>query len=126
MESAFAGGLPGLGVFPARIGGVIEVQKQTLSAIEKAKPEEVVPDKGKQRDEEDVPVESEPGAACLSFVDHDLRAQSAVPVHVVDVAFDRGVGMVDQVVMKCLEVALEGDGLVDGPLRKPGSGGEVG
>ncbi|WP_312024173.1 hypothetical protein [Edaphobacter aggregans] len=43
-----------------------------------------------------------------------------------EVALEGGVGVVDQVGVQCLEVACEGDGLVDGPVGEAGGRGEVG
>src|SRR5690242_15297420 len=110
------GRLPGLCVLPAGVSGVVEMQKQPFPAIKKAKAEEIVPDKRKPRDDEDMPPESRAGVAGLSFVDGDLRTQRAVPVDVLDVAFDGGIGVVNQVVSKLSELAVEDDGLVNGPL----------
>jgi len=46
-----ARGLPGFGVLPAGVGGVVEVQQQALAAIEEAEAEDVVPDQRELRDE---------------------------------------------------------------------------
>ncbi len=56
-------GLPGLGVLPAGVGGVVEVQEEAFAAIEEAEAEEVVPDKRKGGDDEHVVVKDKPGFA---------------------------------------------------------------
>ncbi len=120
------GDAPGFGVLPADVGGVIEVHEQAFAAVEKAEAEEIVLDEGEARDDGDVPVEGDGGAAGFALGDEEAGAEGAVAVHVLYVALEVGVGVVDDVVVEGLELALEGDGLVDGALGEADSGGEVG
>ena len=38
-----AGAFPGLGVFPAGVDGLVEVQEQAFAAVQEASPDNVVP-----------------------------------------------------------------------------------
>ena len=58
--------------------------------------------------------------------DEEAGAEGAVAVHVLYVALEVGVGVMDDVVVEGFEPALEGDGLVDGALGEADGGGEVG
>ena len=102
------------------------MEQEAFAAVEKAEAEEVVPDKGGEGDHEDVVCEGDDRAAGLALGDEELGAKGAVTVHVLDVALERGVSVVDEVGVQCLEVAAEGDGLVDGAVGKAGRRGEVG
>ena len=46
VNLAFAGDLPGLGVLPAGVGGVVEVEEEALAAVEEAEAEEIVSEEG--------------------------------------------------------------------------------
>jgi hypothetical protein len=105
---------------------VIDVEEEALAAIEEAEAKDVVPDKGEGGYDEDVVVEAEPGAAGLSFGDDDLSAQGAIAIHVLDVALNGGVGVVDEIGVKGLEVAVEGNGLMNGTIGEAGWRSEVG
>lgn len=94
------------------------MQKQALAAIENTAAEKIVPDEGKTGNSDDVPVERYPGAARLSLLNHNLCAQGAIPVHVFDVAFDGGIGMMNEVVVQRIKLTIEGNGFVDGTLCK--------
>jgi hypothetical protein len=47
---AGAGQVPGFGVLPADVGGVVEVEQETFAAIEEAEAEDVVPEEGEDGD----------------------------------------------------------------------------
>ena len=102
-KSGFARGLPRLCVLPTGVGGMVEVEEESLTAVEEAEAEDVVVDEGEGGDDHDVVDEGEGGAAGLALGDDDLGAESAVAVHVLDVAFDGGVGVVDEVGVEGLE-----------------------
>ena len=119
-------GAPGLGVLPADVGGVIEVEQEALAAVEEAEAEDVVPEEGEGGDEEDVPVEREQIAAGALLGDQEAGAEGAVAVHVLEVALEGGVGVVDEVVIESFSASLEGDGFVYGTFGESGGGGEVG
>jgi hypothetical protein len=103
---------------------VIEVQQEAFAAVEEAEAEEVVPEEGEDGDEEDVPVEGEDGAADAVFGDEDLCAEGGVAVHVLEVTLEVGIGMVNEVVAEGVELALEGNGLVDGAFGEACGGGD--
>ena len=92
------------------------MQQQPLAAVEEAEPEDIVPHKGELRDEEDIADERGQRAADLAGGDQQLAAERAVAVHVLDVGFQRRIGVVDDVVVERGGFAVEGDGLVDGPI----------
>ena len=46
MKLAVAGGLPGFGVLPAGVGGVIEVKQEAFAAVEEAEAKEIVSEEG--------------------------------------------------------------------------------
>ncbi len=102
------------------------MEQEAFAAVEDAETEEVVPDEGREGDHEDVVCEGDDGAAGLALGDKELRAEGAVAVHVLEVALEGGVGVVDEVSMEGLEVAGEGDGLVDRAVGEAGGWGEVG
>ena len=102
------------------------MEQEALAAIEEAEAEDVVVEEGEGWDEENVVVEGEDGAAGFAFGDDDLGAERAVAVHVLDVAFDGGVGVVDEVGVEGLERAFEGNGLVDGAIGETGGRSKVG
>ncbi len=101
------------------------MEQEALAAIEKAKAKEVVPDEGGEGDHEGVVGEGNDGAAGFAFGDEEFRTEGAVAVHVLEVALEGGVSVVDEVGVECLQIAGEGDGLVDGPVGKAGRWGEV-
>jgi len=102
------------------------MEEESFAAIEEAEAEDVVAEEGEGGDDEDVVVEGEPGLAGFSLFDDGLRAKGAVAVHVLDVAFDGGVGVVDEVAVEGFEAAIERNGLVDGTVGEAGGRGEVG
>ena len=120
------GGAPGFGVLPTDVGRVVEMKQEAFAAVKEADAEDVVPDEGEDGDEGYVPDEGGEGAAGFSFGDKDLSAQGAVAVHVLEVALEGGVGVVDEIAFEGFELAGEGDGLVDGAVSEAGAGGEVG
>ena len=109
-------GLPGLGVLPAGVGRVVQVQQQPLATVQKSEPEDIVPHECELRNEENIADKRRPGAADLAGGDQQLAAQRAVPVHVLDVGFQRRIGVVDQVVVQRGGLAVERDRLVDRPI----------
>jgi hypothetical protein len=123
---AGADGLPGFGVLPAGVGGVIEVEQEAFATVEEAEAEEIVSEEGEGGADYDVVKEGQAGAASVAFVDDGLRAEGAVAVEAFDVTLDGGVGVVDDVVVEGFGDAVEGDGLVDGAVSEAGGGGEVG
>ena len=123
----FACCLPGFGVLPADVGGVVEVQQEAFAAVEEAEAEDVVPEEGEgggRRGRSSRRRATERLVRALG--DEEVGAEGAVAVHVLEVALEVGVGVVDDVVVEGLELAVEGDGLVDGTLGEAGGGGEVG
>src|ERR1700733_15387030 len=46
IVSAGAGGLPGFGVLPTGVGGVVEVKQEALAAVEEAEAKEIVSEEG--------------------------------------------------------------------------------
>ncbi len=119
-------GAPGLGVLPTDVGGVVEVEQETFAAVEEAEAEDVVPQEGEDGNEEDVPVKGQQVAAGALLGDEESRAKSAVAVHVLEVALEVGIGVMDEVVVEGVGAAVEGDGLVDGTFGESSGGGEVG
>ena len=105
---------------------MVEVQQQAFATVEKSEPEDVVPQERELRNDEDIADESRPGAAHLTRGNQQGAAERAVPVHVLDVGFQRRVGVVDQVVIERGAHAVEGDGLVDGAILELRRRGEVG
>src|ERR1700757_3031353 len=71
---------------------MVKVQQQSLAAIKKSKPEEIVVEEGKQRPQDDVD-ETEPNWA---LGDNHLRPERRVAVHVLDVVGQSGVRVVDE------------------------------
>ena len=102
------------------------MEQEAFAAVEEAEAEEEVPHEGELGNDTDVPEEGRPGAADRSFFYEDLSPQGAVAIHVFDVALDGGVGVVDEVVVERFELAIEGDGLVDGAVAEAGGRREVG
>src|ERR1035438_9018438 len=121
-----ARGLPRLRILPASVGCVVEVQQQAFATVEKSEPEDVVPQERELRNDEDIADESRPGAAHLTRGNQQGAAERAVPVHVLDVGFQRRVGVVDQIVIERGAHAVEGDGLVNRPVLEAGWVGKVG
>lgn len=70
--------------------------------------------------------ESETAVAGVAFVDDGLCTEGAVAVEAFNVALDGGVGVVDDVMLEGFGDAVEGDGLVDGPVGEAGGRSEVG
>ena len=60
----------------------------------------------------------------MALGEEQVGAEGAVAVHLLIVALEVGIGVVDNVVAEGVEFALEGDGLVDGALREAGGRGE--
>jgi len=87
----FASRFPGFGILPGDVNGMVEVQQQSLPAVEKAEAEEVVVDECGQRADDNVN-HAEPD---FTFRHDHLRGQGRVAVHVVYVIRERGVGVVD-------------------------------
>ena len=126
MALAVASGLPGFGVLPARVSGVIEVEQEAFAAVEEAEAEEIVSEEGESGADYHVVKEGEAGAAGVSFVDDGLRAEGAVAVEAFDVALYGGVGVVDDVMLESFGDAVQGNGLVNGAVGEAGGRSEVG
>ena len=94
---AFACDLPGLGVLPAGVSGVIEVQEESFAAVEEAEAKEVVSKEGEGWEKKDVVAEGKGRAARVPFVDDDLGAKGAVAIEALDVTFESGIGVVDDI-----------------------------
>jgi len=94
------------------------VEQQALATIEEAETEDVVPEKSQGRDDNDVAAEGQPVAAYSSSGDEELCAKGAVTVHVLDVGFEGGIGVVDEVGVEETNGASALDGLVDGSLAE--------
>jgi len=99
------------------------VEEQALAAIEEAETEEVVPKEGEHGDYDDVGAEGQPVAADSSFGDEKLCAEGAVAVHVIDVGFECGVAVVNELAFEGADGAAALDGLVDGALAEADGGG---
>ena len=104
---------------------MVEVQEQTLAAVEEAEAEEVVPLEAEQRDDDDAGEEGEGVGAGAALADEELRTEGAVAVHVLDVGGERGVGVVEDVGVEGGGGAGEADGFVDGAGFELGRGGQV-
>src|ERR1700761_1789246 len=124
--SAAASGLPGFGVLPARVSGVIEVEQKTFATVKEAQAKEIVLKEGNGGADYDVVKKGEAGAAGGAFVDDGLSAEDALAVEAFDVALDGGVGVVDDVMLEGFGDAVEGDGFVDGAVGEAGWRSEVG
>ena len=84
--------LPGLGVFPGNIDGVIHVKQKSFFAVQEAEPKNVVIDKGCERTQGQI----EGCESDWAFCDHHVGSQGRIAIHVFDVVGDCGIGMVDQ------------------------------
>jgi hypothetical protein len=102
------------------------VKQKAFPTVEKAKAKEVVLDEGESREKEDVVAEGEGGAAGLAFVDDDLGAKGAISIEALDVAFEGGIGVVDDIEVEGFDVAADGDRFVDGTIGEAGRWSEVG
>ena len=100
------------------------MQQQTFAAIQKAEAEDIVTEELEGGNDEDVPMEREPGAAGAMLLKQETCAKTAVPIHVLEIAFERGIGVVDEIEVKGFGGAIEADGLVDGTLFKGGGEGD--
>jgi len=121
----FAGELPGLGVLPTRVAGVVEVQKQAFAAVEEAKAKEIIPLEANEREDDDAREEGEDIGAGAAVVDKELGPQRAVAVHVLDVGRERWIGVVKDVTIESGRGAAEADGLMDRTGFELGGGGKV-
>lgn len=72
------------------------MQEQALPAIQKAEPEEIVVEEGCTGVEQYIPEKGQRAAADFAFAVRQFRTERAVAVHVIEVVFQRGVGVVEQ------------------------------
>src|SRR5271165_3746768 len=87
---------PRLGVFPTHIFRVVEVQQQAFTAVEEAAAQNVVIEERESRADNDV-YEAE---AHGPFGYGHLRAQRRVAIHVVEIAVERGIGVMKEMVLQ--------------------------
>ncbi len=90
-----AGEFPGLGVLPADVDRVVEVEQQTFAAVEEAEADDVVVGERCQRVEDDVPDEAEGVAAGLAAGNGESRHLVAVAVHMLEVERQGGVSVME-------------------------------
>src|SRR5487761_1637880 len=90
--------LPCLGILPTGISGVVEMHQKAFAAIQKTQPQHVVIKKAKVGSHHDVPHKTERPARDAPLRRKHLRAQGAVAVHVLNVAGERGIGVVEEIV----------------------------
>src|SRR6266702_7467325 len=101
------------------------MEQQTFAAIEEAQAEKISPHKRKLGNHEHVADKCRPRAADLACSDEQRAAERAVTVHMLDVGFERRIGVMDQVVIERGCMAVERDGLVNGPVLELRSGRKV-
>jgi len=62
----------------------------------------------------------------VPFVDDDLGTKGAVAIEALDVTFEGGIGVVDDIRVEGFDVAADGDGFMDRTIGEAGGWGEVG
>jgi hypothetical protein len=105
---------------------VIEMQEEAFATVEKAEAKEIVSEEGECREKENVIAKSKGRAARVSFVDDDLGTKGAIAIEALDVTFESGIGVVDDIRVEGFDVAAYGDGLVDRTIGEAGGWSEVG
>ena len=86
------GELPDFRVFPEDVRGVVEVKQQAFATIQKSEAKKVVVDERRCWTESKI---DHPAAA--AFFGGHLRAEGGIPVHVLDVARESWVGVVNEI-----------------------------
>lgn len=102
------------------------MQEKTFTAVQKAEAEDEVPDERKGGYDSYIVEKTPPGTASRSLGDDDLGPQRAVSVHVLDIALNGGIGMVDKIVLECVKCSVEGDGFVYGTFGEARRWSKVG
>lgn len=90
---------PRFGVLPADVDRMIEVEQEAFTTVEETKPHDVVVEERRERIEDDVPDKTEGAAADLSSGDGEAGHLVAVAAHVLEVEWQGGVGVVEEVAL---------------------------
>src|SRR5271167_916543 len=104
--------LPRLRIFPAHIFRVVEVQQQAFAAVEEAAAQNVVVEKRQAWADDDI----HQAETALTLGDRHLCSQRRVAVHVVEVAIERGIGVVQKMVLQSCGGAVQANVFVDQPI----------
>ncbi len=104
---------------------MVEIQEEALATVEEAEAEDVIPLEAEHREDHDAREEGKEVGVGPAVVDEELCAERAVAIHMLDVGRERGISVVEDIVVESGGGAAEVDSFVDGSGFELGQGGKV-